>query len=919
MQMPPVRSKPREISREEENLGKRTRSDRLSLLRRSVDLEDFGKRHCSTQHGDHMESQGHLARSSTRERSRSRGSTPNTSPTPRRDLFGVPSPNKDGRNPVRIRSNLAFESSPRADPFQQHRRTPNVAHTGTSRTLNERSRQSQPWQQGSRLPGVMTQPANFGSTRDPTRVGVSHNRGWETVPPPQPVAPAVIDSQGERNTSPQQQIHQANPAGDVNIETEEQWGQQVGSRSSSPHYYSQGVRRKSVDSWGAAPEEDMCENQEAGSELHLSERDELGEDEDKREEEKWKNRVIDEVTTAFKKIPDRLVEATEGEVELTLTFDFDAQVRIQAEKRKWEDCGLVFCTIDMTPSRDVFARWIYQEVENKAAVHVQHIRILAPRHYLVLLRSMEDRDAVLTNGPYYMRRRMIYTSMWEPGFDTSKALAKKMCCWLDIQNVDPMLAGEGLNMLSSIGEVLRTAGTTKEGDGKFAHIRGCVLIDMSKPIPTVLKVVLNGETKRFGIHFDTLPDACFLCQERGHFARNCPANRSGAHNLDKNQQDADEEGFQEVLPRRPPVVGSRNRPQEEATSSNPYQVLEQVQEGEEEVQDNSKSTEATMAEQDSYDNPEGVSKTPNLEQEPATSEGGETRTEHLQLAADENLPDLNITPATTTQTTSETGTRSLTRKEKRKAKKREARARKGRLVEVPTNTIEEVEEREDPDEDNTSDSEEKGFWQTTKPKHTRREETVAGAEGSDDKVRAVKRWIETEGRGVTVMGIQELKAGERVLEYNIRRLIQDATCIMDYSSSDRGGAGLIIPPSVTVKESGICGNGTAAWVRAVVGGEEIGFMSIYCPHEVEEKRSLFSWLSNFSHVGRWCMMGDWNLVLLPEDTMGPTALLKGGLLQAWMAMDQIWDLQDVYLAAEQLDVTELSTMGRKRHRTIFQL
>ncbi|KAL3690028.1 hypothetical protein R1sor_016337 [Riccia sorocarpa] len=69
---------------------------------------------------------------------------------------------------------------------------------------------------------------------------------------------------------------------------------------------------------------------------------------------------------------------------------------------------------------------------------------------------------------------MIYTTPWEPGFDTTKVLSKNMSCWPDIQNVDPMLAGEGVNMLSTTGEVLRTAGMTKEGDGKGGEEQGTI-------------------------------------------------------------------------------------------------------------------------------------------------------------------------------------------------------------------------------------------------------------------------------------------------------------------------------------------------------------------------------------------------------------------------------------------------------------
>ncbi|KAL3696150.1 hypothetical protein R1sor_010226 [Riccia sorocarpa] len=288
---------------------------------------------------------------------------------------------------------------------------------------------------------------------------------------------------------------------------------------------------------------DQEEKEEGGSALAAP----GGENDAEMDDQQWQTEVMQEVTETFRKLPDRTGEPTIDEVIVRHSFDFDAQVRIQADKRRWEDCGVVFCTLDMSPSRDTFTQWIYQEVENRAAVQVQHVKILAARHYLILLNSMEARDLVLTSGPYYMRRRMIYTTPWEPGFDTSKVLAKKMACWLDLMEVDPMLEMEGQNMLSALGEVLQTAGITKQGAGKFAHIRGCVLLDMSKPLPTVLVAEMNGEEKRFCIKYDTLHDACFVCQERGHFAKNCPKNKDARPPpIRRPRPDADQvdDGFQ---------------------------------------------------------------------------------------------------------------------------------------------------------------------------------------------------------------------------------------------------------------------------------------------------------------------------------------------------------------------------------------
>ncbi|KAL3682314.1 hypothetical protein R1sor_000336 [Riccia sorocarpa] len=140
--------------------------------------------------------------------------------------------------------------------------------------------------------------------------------------------------------------------------------------------------------WGDLGEEEI---QNADNDINLSEAEDNQADTEM-EERKWRRDVTDEVTDAFMRLPTRTGEPKDEEVEVCHIFNFDALVRIQAENRRWEDCRVVFCTIDMSLSRDTFVQWLYQEVENKAAVQIQHVRILAPRHYLVSVNSLQGLD-----------------------------------------------------------------------------------------------------------------------------------------------------------------------------------------------------------------------------------------------------------------------------------------------------------------------------------------------------------------------------------------------------------------------------------------------------------------------------------------------------------------------------------------------
>ncbi|KAL3678979.1 hypothetical protein R1sor_021935 [Riccia sorocarpa] len=181
------------------------------------------------------------------------------------------------------------------------------------------------------------------------------------------------------------------------------------------------------------------------------------------EQRRWIREAKKEVTDAFSKIQELPEDPEREEVVIDHHFNTEEQLRIHAQKRRLEDCGVVFCTVDISHSRDTFTQWLYQEVENKTAVQVSHVKVLAPRHYLVILHSIEARDAVLAGGPCYMRQRIIYTTPWEPGFDTHRVLAKKMAVWFDLLNVDPMMEGMQEDGFKEVGGTSKNKTTEKEG------------------------------------------------------------------------------------------------------------------------------------------------------------------------------------------------------------------------------------------------------------------------------------------------------------------------------------------------------------------------------------------------------------------------------------------------------------------------
>ncbi|KAL3695038.1 hypothetical protein R1sor_008689 [Riccia sorocarpa] len=129
--------------------------------------------------------------------------------------------------------------------------------------------------------------------------------------------------------------------------------------------------------------------------------------------------------------------------------------------------------------------------------------------------------------------------------------------------------------------------------------------------------------------------------------------------------------------------------------------------------------------------------------------------------------------------------------------------------------------------------------------------------GDGDRLRALKNWLANTGKNTRILGLQELKAGESRLDFNIKQLMPGETCFVDYSSTDRGGSALIIYPSIRVEAGGTRGNGSCAWAKIHTSVGLVGISSL-------------------------------------ADSAGPTTVLQGDLLAKWREVELHWDLLDMY-------------------------
>ncbi|KAL3697864.1 hypothetical protein R1sor_011940 [Riccia sorocarpa] len=136
-------------------------------------------------------------------------------------------------------------------------------------------------------------------------------------------------------------------------------------------------------------------------------------------------------------------------------------------------------------------------------------------------------------------------------------------------------------------------------------------------------------------------------------------------------------------------------------------------------------------------------------------------------------------------------------------------------------------------------------------------------------------------------GPAELKALEDNLHFNLSRMWEGGSFVVDYSLTGRGGAAVLIHPSWKVRSSGIKGDGTAAWAEVETIAGLVKIISVYAPNNERDRKTFWAWLSQKLDGENWVVAGDMNSVELPDDSDGPTAVMHGGELRLWKILSTL--------------------------------
>ncbi|KAL3678136.1 hypothetical protein R1sor_021092 [Riccia sorocarpa] len=161
----------------------------------------------------------------------------------------------------------------------------------------------------------------------------------------------------------------------------------------------------------------------------------------------------------------------------------------------------------------------------------------------------------------------------------------------------------------------------------------------------------------------------------------------------------------------------------------------------------------------------------------------------------------------------------------------------------------------------------------------------------------VKSWVRRKHKDAMAICLQEVKNSEERLESQLTSIIPGATVVADLNSEARGGTAIVLTPGVQILNTGTKGDGSCAWATIMTARGPTTIYSFYAPGTPRDRRRLWSWMADTLPESQAIITGDFNMVEYPEDSKGPTAVLKGDELQKWSELSVSWDLIDCWLCA----------------------
>ncbi|KAL5734837.1 hypothetical protein ACOSP7_032698 [Xanthoceras sorbifolium] len=199
--------------------------------------------------------------------------------------------------------------------------------------------------------------------------------------------------------------------------------------------------------------------------------------------------------------------------------------RIEGKLKEVGDRKLSLCLVgkiwtNKQVNREAFRATIPKIWRTKQEVQVE---VLQENIFVFHFRTYEDRQRVLSGGPWSFDRCLLVLEEPEGAGHIHSMTFRKVKFWIQVYNAPLVCMNKevGSFLENKIGELCEIdVGATGDCLGKYLRVR--VKIDITKPLQRCLKIDLGADEETILLlRYERLPDHCFHCGLVGHTVREC--------------------------------------------------------------------------------------------------------------------------------------------------------------------------------------------------------------------------------------------------------------------------------------------------------------------------------------------------------------------------------------------------------------
>ncbi|MCO5572210.1 hypothetical protein L7F22_025962 [Adiantum nelumboides] len=152
---------------------------------------------------------------------------------------------------------------------------------------------------------------------------------------------------------------------------------------------------------------------------------------------------------------------------------------------------------------------------------VEMVQALSKNQYVIVFKTPEMAFKVLSSGKWLIRTSPLCLFKWNKDYNPERDALNRFPVWVEFPNL-PLHYHNHLRVIgSAMGKVL--GGISREEYVPSWHPQVLIEMDVSRELPQSIIIALDdGESFEQPVIYKYLPNACFHCEIKGHFVRDCP-------------------------------------------------------------------------------------------------------------------------------------------------------------------------------------------------------------------------------------------------------------------------------------------------------------------------------------------------------------------------------------------------------------